>query len=149
MSLGYRLWNETSEDFDDLSSDEYEAEIAERAILSKRGWDTNPRWNKAKIGSYLSDQARDRGPRDPQFGKMRLIVSEKVNSMATVSQSAEFAKEKAFQLGSGGLHGCTVLTIVSRRAVYMVSLVFPGVFERAQGPRLTCSGSLLGGTLHQ
>ncbi|KAK4105062.1 hypothetical protein N658DRAFT_504574 [Parathielavia hyrcaniae] len=39
--------------------------------------------------------------------------------MATVSREMVFTEGEAFQIGSGGLHGCTVMTLVSNRAVYM------------------------------
>lgn len=31
--------------------------------------------------------------------------------------------DTGFQYGTGGLHGCTMLTVVSNRAVYMVRLM--------------------------
>ncbi|KAM0597072.1 hypothetical protein ACHAPH_003346 [Verticillium nonalfalfae] len=119
QSAGYTLWNETAQEYVQVSSDEYTAELIERSVLVKR-WDENDKkgWNRASIGKYLFNQFHPQGKPVEKFGKTRSIVTG--FDMATVSQQATFnAKTKPFQLGSGGLHGCTVLTIISRRAVYM------------------------------
>ncbi|KAI9154907.1 hypothetical protein HJFPF1_07467 [Paramyrothecium foliicola] len=119
QARSYTLWNETSQDFDYISSEEYTAVLSERSELTKRVWTYDPRWTKAKIARYLSDQADDGGSPDAQFGDMGWLVSSAKN-MATVSLQKQFrSNTKAFQMGTGGLHGCTVLTIVSRRAAYM------------------------------
>lgn len=42
-------------------------------------------------------------------------------SMATTSAAQTFFGSTKFQMGNGGLHGCTEIAIISKRAVYMVS----------------------------
>lgn len=39
--------------------------------------------------------------------------------MSTVAVQKEFSGRGNVQVGTGGLHGCTVVTLVSKRAVWM------------------------------
>jgi hypothetical protein len=56
------------------------------------------------------------GKSDPQFGPLLGFFTK---DERTVTEQGLFG-DVGFQYGTGGLHGCTMLTVVSNRAVYMV-----------------------------
>jgi hypothetical protein len=72
------------------------------------------------IPTYLPNQFN--GSPDPTYGAPTALVEvsggEETDNTVVVQQEFE---NVPFAIGSRGLHGCTMVTIVSTRAVYMVS----------------------------
>ncbi|KAM0454300.1 hypothetical protein ACHAPV_008379 [Trichoderma viride] len=117
----YRLWNETTDSWSEVSAAVYEAHLSRRA-LEKRVFITNPRWNAARVAKYLPGQIalNSNGqvvPADTQFPTNEGFFIGGTNQ-GTVAVLREFGNDP-IQLGTGGLHGCTMLAVVSTRAVYM------------------------------
>jgi hypothetical protein len=78
------------------------------------------------IPTYLPNQFN--GSPDPTYGAPTALVevvgegddAEETDNTVVVQQEFE---DVPFAIGSRGLHGCTMVTIVSTRAVYMVSSI--------------------------
>lgn len=73
-----------------------------------------------QVPHYLPNQFF--GVADPNFGTPTALTIPNPGggeTDQTVVVQREFGNN-AFQVGSAGLHGCTIVTIVSDRAVYMV-----------------------------
>jgi hypothetical protein len=122
------LINETIGEWFDVSEEEYRSELTRRREVYKRTFLHDPiRWTPAKVRSYLPNQVkvtRPNGlpevrPLDVQFPSSRGFYGDGDNGEVTVSQDDVFGNEP-FQFGTGGLHGCTMLAIISNRAVWMV-----------------------------
>ncbi|KAK4153471.1 hypothetical protein C8A00DRAFT_33761 [Chaetomidium leptoderma] len=97
----YRPWNHTSGD-------------RHRRAIGKRVFSWDKRWNAKNADEYMVETF-SKG--DDQFETSEALTID--GNMATVSREKLFTEGSAFQLGSGGLHGCTVMTLVSKRAAYM------------------------------
>jgi hypothetical protein len=80
------------------------------------------------VATYLPNQFN--GSPDPTYGAPTALVEvvgegdDAAETDNTVVVQQEFENEP-FAIGSRGLHGCTMVTIVSTRAVYMVSSMRP------------------------
>lgn len=72
-------------------------------------------WGARELDEYLPKLV-DGKDRDFEGRYFELIDGENEN---TVSGEIILKDEKLFTMGTGGLHGCTIVTIVSNRAVYM------------------------------
>lgn len=74
----------------------------------------------AKADVYVRDYIKAENPSavDPQFPSYGGFFSGAEGDMSTVAEQKTFGKT-AFAYGTGGLHGCTMMAIVSNRAVYM------------------------------
>jgi hypothetical protein len=94
------------------------------AALGRRTFSTNPRWNPSRLDKYLIQCDNEA---DAQFGENYYYImngadGESEPGEGTRSQEAAFKDvDEPFQIGCSGLHGCTVMTLASNRAVYMVS----------------------------
>ncbi|KAK3326737.1 hypothetical protein B0H66DRAFT_600847 [Apodospora peruviana] len=97
-------------------ADSNSSSISSRSLLGKRAFDlprgrmTADRADKYVMGNVLQSDI------DPQFPDQPLGFFD--GDMKTVSQAETFGND-AFAFGTQGLHGCTMMTIVSNRAVYM------------------------------
>jgi hypothetical protein len=116
--------NEKTGEWYNVSQEEYHSDLARRGEIYKRAFDTERRWTTARIRAYLPGQVLPGAdgevrPLDGQFTSNKGFYAGGSEAEVTVSYQAEFGNT-AFQLGTGGLHGCTMLTIVSNRAVWMV-----------------------------
>lgn len=69
------------------------------------------------VGNYLIAQLQNNA--DPYFGPPLSLTSTAITD-ANVVQQRQLGR-RAFQVGTGGLCGCTIVTVVSTQAVYMVS----------------------------
>ncbi|KFY19636.1 hypothetical protein V491_04318 [Pseudogymnoascus sp. VKM F-3775] len=114
----YKLWNEAAADWEVVSADEYNTAISRRSI-GKRAFTTEPRrWTVAKMMSYLPGQIRaevneetgeaEVTSMDKQFSQSRLIGFFS-GTEGTVSAQKTLGAD-IFQMGTGGLHGCTMHT---------------------------------------
>jgi hypothetical protein len=84
--------------------------------LNKRAFDKlTGRVTAQKVDTYVKNQLV--GTKDPQFPNEPAGFF--AGAMQTVSLLGQFGTDK-IQYGTNGLHGCTMMTIVSNRAVYMV-----------------------------
>lgn len=107
-----------------VSQDEYERLRARRS-LDKRAFTISQRWNKARISAYLAGQWLN-PPYDDTFTWNTGLVTG-VNE-GTVSEQAQFSTiGQSFQWVSAGLHGCTVLAVISNRGAYMASCILCSV----------------------
>ena len=101
--------------------------------LKTGSFDYSPRWTKARVAEYVPGQLRLLNgvvsPTDPQFPMLDGFAT-KPKDQGTESAQVDFGTT-CFQFGKGGLHGCTMLTIVSRRAVYMACCVSRKVYLHA------------------
>ena len=82
--------------------------------LARRAFD-EPRWTRGRAAKYLVQQLVTR-LNDPYFGQLQGYFD---GTERTVINQDQFG-DTAFQYGTAGLHGCTMLTIVSKRAVWQV-----------------------------
>jgi hypothetical protein len=78
-------------------------------------------WTPLRTAQYLSGMITGLGTADTQFTPTNpeLIYPVFGDSETTVSQEEALGATK-LQVGNGGLHGCTELTVISKRYVYMV-----------------------------
>jgi hypothetical protein len=118
----YRLWNETTNSWSEVSAAVHEAHLPRRA-LEKRAFSYSPRWNTARAAVYLPGQIalNSNGqvvPADTQFPTNEGFFIGGTNQ-GTVAVLREFGTDP-IQLGTGGLHGCTMLAVISTRAVYIL-----------------------------
>lgn len=76
----------------------------------------------SEVSAYLSGQINEGNNYDDQYGNRLPVYDEEGNNghgtELTMSQQWQFSQGNV-QIGTGGLHGCTMLTVVSSRAVYM------------------------------
>lgn len=111
--------------------------------LDKRAFDKlSGRNTVAKVDDYVKNQLV--GTLDPQFPNRPIGFF--TGDMCTVSQFEQFGTN-TIQYGTNQLHGCTMLTVISNRAVYMVSSNRRQTHARMRLAELTLSyraGSLLG-----
>jgi hypothetical protein len=117
----HRLWNETTDEWYTVSADQYNATISRRGN-EKRAFTNNPRWNKWRVALYLPGQIQIINgvvvPADTQFpNNLGFFIGG--TNQGTVSQQAAFGNFP-IQMGTGGLHGCTMLAVISNRGVFMV-----------------------------
>ncbi|KAK3945228.1 hypothetical protein QBC46DRAFT_433392 [Diplogelasinospora grovesii] len=85
-----------------------------RRALGKRVFDWDKRWSAVNADKYMVQSFT--AP-DAQFIDVEWLITD--GNMATVSREKQFTEGSPFQIGSGGLHGCTVMTLASNRAAYM------------------------------
>ena len=85
-----------------------ERNMEKRLFLPKR-------WTRAKAVSYLV-QTLVTNRNDPYFGQLQTYFD---GTLRTVINQRTFG-DQPFQFGTYGLHGCTMLTVISRRAVWQV-----------------------------
>lgn len=126
-SLTDHSFNKSSEVTDSPNQDVY---LSKRVITSV---------TQAELPEYLYDQF-DENP-DQLFGSPAPLTTDKQTD-ATVTRQRIFNKKNAFQIGSQALHGCTVVTVISKRAVYMVRE--SAVFASQQKSLKFGTGTLLG-----
>jgi hypothetical protein len=119
---GYALeaYNSTGDYWYYHSEPSVSREILDRAhpkqSLGKRAFEKlNGRITASKIDTYVKNQLV--GTRDPQFPDVPAGFF--AGAMQTVSLLGQFGTDK-IQYGTNQLHGCTIMTINSNRAVYMV-----------------------------
>ena len=92
-----------------------EIQVQERQF-TKRAFD-EPRWTRSRAANYLVKQLVDNpGLNDPYFGQLQVYFD---TTERTVINQDRFG-DTAFQYGTPGLHGCTMLTVLSKRAVWQV-----------------------------
>lgn len=93
---GYQLYNATAAEISDEEEDDSDVDAAPHE-LAKRVFQTDHRrWRTDDVTG---------------------------TNQATVAVQRKFSK-KEFQMGTGGLHGCTMMAIISNRGVWMVSIVY-------------------------
>jgi hypothetical protein len=86
------------------------------------------KWTISKLDTYLPatiekpDNFFDEKDKDGQPNVLGLVEGV---TMDSVSRQKRFYRRTPFQVGTSGLHGCTVVTLTSNRAVWMVSSPFP------------------------
>ncbi|KAK3317120.1 hypothetical protein B0T19DRAFT_405560 [Cercophora scortea] len=113
--IPFLTW-ETADRPVNLSAAESE-EVYNRDILKKRVFKWDKRWTEQRAEDYLGS-SRDG---DDQF-KGRSVDLTPIDTDGTVSIEKEFIvtnPPQPMEIGTHDLHGCTVMTIVSNRAVYM------------------------------
>lgn len=118
----YQLYNATAAEI----SDEEDDSDAAPHELAKRVFKTDHRrWKTDDAKKYLPGQVRVTNgrvvPTDKQFSNTLGFFAGGTNQ-ATVAVQRKFSK-KEFQMGTGGLHGCTMMAIISNRGVWMVSVL--------------------------
>ncbi|KAJ5091599.1 hypothetical protein NUU61_006469 [Penicillium alfredii] len=120
--------------FNVSSDDDNDDDNEEDSKLHKRTWNWTPSGRRVnwpgKIDEYLPKQVTSSTPDDDQFPQNLGFFAEK--SEATVSYMIPFKTARGrgrnrrmawldpFMMGTGSLHGCTMLAIVSKRAVWMI-----------------------------
>lgn len=119
-------------------------DINPRTRRPRLGRDGRPSvlYSTSQIGEYLVDQFQG-SSWDDQYGELgRLAIANEdgFDVDDPVSQQRTLGTD-GVRLGSNGLHGCTVVTIVSKRAVWMVS---PLTIENASGPLTETSRPIFG-----
>ena len=113
--MRYQVWNDTSFDYTGVSIAELN-ELVRSGSLSEGVWKTDDTgWGAQELDAYLP-MLVDSKDADFEGRYFELIDGENDN---TVSGEFILKEEALFTLGTGGLHGCTIVTIVSNRAVYM------------------------------
>ena len=83
---------------------------------------TSRYWNVRNSAKYLPGQSlprKDFPAPDPQYSRFMKYLADG-ETEAAVSAFDTFGNQLT-QMGSAGLHGCTVVTVVSNRAVWSVS----------------------------
>lgn len=123
---GYQLYNATAAEISDEEEDDSDVDAAPHE-LAKRVFQTDHRrWRTDDVKKYLPGQVRVTDgrvvPTDKQFSSTLGFFAGGTNQ-ATVAVQRKFSK-KEFQMGTGGLHGCTMMAIISNRGVWMVSIVY-------------------------
>ncbi|KAK5731517.1 hypothetical protein LTR17_011315 [Elasticomyces elasticus] len=71
-----------------------------------------------RVAPYMVGQLRSTPSLDRQYGAMRYTATQNPDTEAAVSQQQAFSTA-AFQFGSAGLHGCTMVAVMSRRGCWM------------------------------
>lgn len=87
--------------------------------LAKRVF--TPVTTQAQIATFLVKQFN--GNFDPAYGSPAALVDNEGTDNTVVVQNV-FGKN-GFAIGATAIHGCTMITVVSNRAVHMVSLSLP------------------------
>lgn len=107
--------------FEALSLDNDTSEA--KSVLEKRVFTFPSRgpWTPTLMTNYLIQAIEGGLGPDPQFSGIGVqnVLVQGTSTMGTTALAETFGNAR-LQLGNGGLHGCTQLTIISKRAVYMV-----------------------------
>ncbi len=94
---------------------------APKASLPTDPWD-GENWTVEQCAAYLPGQLFSNKPLQPQFQAVHEnVVTTNPSTEAAMSAFATFENNKLVQIGSGGLHGCTIVVVVSQKAVWAVS----------------------------
>ncbi|KAM7212337.1 hypothetical protein V8F06_012273 [Rhypophila decipiens] len=125
-----RRWSVSEDDFFDSgnnnSSSHDTGDHDTLHALGKRDFNVEPSSVNTNM-QYVMRQFERAGNPDPQFGPVTRTQKFNVrdirvawpNPDATVSRQVRFTESQKFQWGTEGLMGCTMLLIVSARAVWM------------------------------
>jgi len=118
----YKVFNQTTDDWSIVSGDEYNRFLSRRSLERRAFTVDYARWTKARAARYLSGQAQT-PPTDNSFASSSGFTNTNGGpNEGTVSYQAEFATSGSFEWVANGLHGCTVLAVISNRGAYMVRL---------------------------
>ncbi|KAK3294268.1 uncharacterized protein B0H64DRAFT_375071 [Chaetomium fimeti] len=113
--LRHQVWNDTSFSYAGVSRAELD-KLLRGGSLTKRVFKTDDKgWGARELDEYLPKLVEGE---DSDFkGRYFDLIEDKKEN--TVSGEFVFRGEEEFTVGTGGLHGCTIVTIVSNRAVHI------------------------------
>lgn len=91
-----------------------------RLFWNYQNW---PSWSQQQLGRYLSHNVNyDHSYADQRFPASRVhrLINDTHLDERTVAKQSRMGKGiGSFQIGTNHIHGCTVITIISNRAVWM------------------------------